>query len=260
MSKLITSSALMLVLLSAAYCAIPNVALAQSTQTLQYFDEGNGYYESGEYSKAALSYEKALETGYRSTELYYNLGNTYYRLDEVGRSILNYERALLLDPENRAVRHSLDLAQTRIMDRMSQLPDRFWTRAWRHVVARIGVSGVLWIGLLLYLAAAAIVLFRILTGSRAPWSRRTAAVLAAIGLPVVLTALVVSTRTANAPRCVVLAESVDVHAEPDPAAEVDLAIHEGLVVFALDQDSTWFQVRLPNGVTGWIDGSAVEPI
>lgn len=254
------SLVLIVVVLACAQVATSRGVFAQNPETLQFFDQGNSAYESGEYARAALAYEKALETGYRSAELYYNLGNTYYRLDEVGRSILNYERALLLDPENRAVKHSLDLARTRTMDRMSQLPDRVWTRAWRRVVAGIGVAGVLWVGLLLYLGATALVLYRVLTGARDPWSRRAAAVLAAVGLPVVLTALLVSARAANTPRCVVLAESVEVRVNPEPSAEVDLEIHEGLVVHALAEDSTWFRVRLPNGVTGWIDRSAVEPI
>jgi hypothetical protein len=240
--------------------AAPSLSVGQSTETLRLFDEGNLRYEAGEYSKAASAYEAAAATGHRSAALHYNLGNAYYRLDEIGKAILNYERALLLDPDSRAVRHSIDLARTRTMDRISQLPEPIWTTTWRRVVAVVGLSGILWVGMLLYLAGASFVIWRIVSGRKEAWLRRVATVLIGIGVPLVAMSLFASRADKVLPRCVVVDRAVALRLGPDENADVDVEIHEGLVVHTIDSDSSWFRVRLPNGVVGWVKSSSVEPI
>ena len=239
---------------------VAGVAFGQDTETLSHFDAGNEHYERGEYEGAAAEYEAAIQTGYHSTALHYNLGNAYYRLDEIGKAILNYERALLLDPENRAITHSLNLAKTRMMDRMTALPDPFWTTTWRKVVAAVSLSGVLWTGLALYTLGFALIILRILRGAGSAWLRRSALGALAIGIPLVAVSLISSRTATERPRSVVLESVVSVKTEPGGESPTELEIHEGLVVKTIDTDSSWIRVRLPNGVTGWIESSAVEHI
>lgn len=235
-------------------------AVSQEAETLSRFDAGNSHYEKGEYDQAAAAYESAVETGYQSAALHYNLGNSYYRLDEIGKAVLNYERALLLEPENRAITHSLELAQTRMMDRMSELPDPVWTTVWRRIVAALGLSGVLWIGMILYALGITLVILRVWIGGTSPWFRRGALVALSIGVPLVAISLLASRASVERPRSVVLESVVPVRQGPDGQAPTELEIHEGLVVRTIEKDSSWIRVRLPNGVTGWIVRSAVEHI
>lgn len=235
-------------------------ATAQTPETLRHFDEGNRHYTNGEYAEAVRAYEAADSTNYRSAALYYNLGNAYYRLDDMGRAILNYERARLLEPENRAIDHSLRLAKTRTMDRFSQLPPPIWTSVWRKVEAEVGLRVILWVGLLLYLAAGSIVIARVLLERRQAWIRRVVAVLFAVSVPLILVSLISSRSEWVRPRCVVLDEVASVKVAPSDDAETETEIHEGLVVQTLNADSAWFRIRLPNGVTGWVDATALEKI
>lgn len=235
-------------------------ATAQTSETLRLFDSGNRYYTSGEYAEAVRAYEAADSTGFRSAALYYNLGNAYYRLDDMGRSILNYERALLLEPENRAVEHSLRLAKTRTMDRLSQLPQPVWTSAWRKIEAAVGLRGILWGGLILYLIGFGLLIARILLDRKQPWIRRLAVVLVAISIPLIVISLLASRNDWAKPRVVIIDEVASVRSEPSQDAESETEIHEGLVVHTLEADSSWFLVRLPNGVTGWVEASALEKI
>ncbi len=250
----------MLTILTLALFILAGQAAAQDAETLSRFDAGNAHYEKGEYDQAAAAFESAVETGYHSAALHYNLGNSYYRLDEIGKAVLNYERALLLDPENRAIEHSLDLAQTRMMDRMSELPDPIWTTAWRRVVAALGLSGVLWSGMLLYALGITLIILRVWTGGTSPWFRRGALIALSIGVPMVAISLLASRASTERPRSVVLERSVPVRQSPDGDAPSELEIHEGLVVRTIEMDSSWIRVQLPNGVTGWIERSAVEHI
>lgn len=239
---------------------LARAVVAQAAEAIQLFDEGNRLYEAGEYSRAADAYERALASGRTSMALYYNLGNAYYRLDDVGRAILNYERALVLEPESRPVQHSLALARTRTMDRMSQLPEPVWTRAWRRVTGIVGLGTVLWVGLALYLAGFGVLIYRILSGRTDNWTRRAATILVAAGVPAVLVALASSNASDDRPRCVVIERSVAVRASPDSSAQTELDVHAGLVVKKIGATESWLRVQLPNGVTGWVDGSTVERI
>jgi len=233
---------------------------AQSPETLRLFDDGNRHYDNGEYGDAVKAYLRADSTGFRSAALYYNLGNAYYRLDEIGLAVLSYERALELDPDSRVARHGLRIVRARMMDQMSRLPTPIWVSTWRRVEAAVGLRGVVLAGLVLYLAACALVLYRILIGRHRVGVRRAAVVMFAVAIPLVIGGLTTSRYASTHPRCVVLDRTVSVRVAPSRDAESDVDIHEGLVVTTLESDSAWYRVRLPNGVTGWVEASALEKI
>ncbi len=51
---------------------------------------------------------------------------------------------------------------------------------------------------------------------------------------------------------VVLAPSLDVRSGPGETNPQLAEIHEGLKISVLGGREGWFQVRLPNGLTGWV--------
>jgi SH3-like domain-containing protein len=122
------------------------------------------------------------------------------------------------------------------------------------------LRAILWAGLLLYLVAISIVVVRILLEQKQAWIRRVAAVLFAVSVPMIVVSLLTSKSEWVKPRCVVLDEVASVRVAPSHDADAEIEIHEGLVVQTLDADSAWFRVRLPNGVTGWVDATALEKI
>ena len=101
--------------------------VAQTPQIL--FDKANSLYQQQEFDKAIEFYQEILSQGYESAEIHYNLGNCYYRLNNLGRAILSYEKALLLEPNDSDIQYNLDLANLRVIDRVS-LPPRFFLFEW----------------------------------------------------------------------------------------------------------------------------------
>ena len=78
--------------------AVFGIELFKPENPAALFKQANGFYQKGEYNKAADIYQQMITSGYKSGNLYYNLGNTYYKLGQKGMAILYYEKAKRLIP------------------------------------------------------------------------------------------------------------------------------------------------------------------
>lgn len=67
------------------------------------------FYKKGEFSKALDKYCECKESGVSNPGLYFNIGNCYYRLGKYGKALLNYRRAWFLAPDNRDIRHNINM-------------------------------------------------------------------------------------------------------------------------------------------------------
>lgn len=111
------------------------------------FSEANAAFAAGEYSKAAVVYEKLLEAGSTSPELYYNLATALEKEGKPIEASLNYQRALILDPGLRPAHNNLALlAAERSIDERP----RTWVNdvtAWVHPGTLMNLGSFLgWIG------------------------------------------------------------------------------------------------------------------
>ena len=96
------------------------IILNQNLTTL--FDEGNSFYNNGNYEQAIEKYSSIIKSGYESSELYYNLGNSYYKLNDIANSIFYFEKSLLLDPNNLESKNNLSFANNMTIDRIETVP------------------------------------------------------------------------------------------------------------------------------------------
>ena len=71
------------------------------------FELGNSYVQSGEWSKAAESYRKAIELDPGFQTAYANLGVVYYQQGQFDLAASQYEKALELNPNDREVAYNL---------------------------------------------------------------------------------------------------------------------------------------------------------
>ncbi|MFN3781532.1 MAG: tetratricopeptide repeat protein, partial [Candidatus Kapaibacteriota bacterium] len=101
----------------------PSFAVGENFYEL--FQKANQHYIRGEYTQAAVLYEKILISGYLSKELLYNLGNVYFRLGEYHKSILFYERARILDPFDEDIKFNLQIANLHNVDKIQEAPKFF---------------------------------------------------------------------------------------------------------------------------------------
>ena len=116
-----------------------NISFASSQDDL--IAKANSFYQSGNFAQAAEAYRQVADAGYESPVLYYNLGNSYYRLGKIGYAILNYERAQKLAPGDDDITHNLALANSRIVDKIDNIPPFFLFKWWESLLAFFTISG-----------------------------------------------------------------------------------------------------------------------
>ncbi len=235
-------------------------ARAQVSEAARAFDAGNQHYADGAYQEALAAYQQALDKGYDGGALYYNMGNAYYRLDELGQAIRHYEKARRFIPDDAQLLHNLEIARSQINAPFSSLPTPFWVTWWKRYVVRAGAMPFFIAGLLFYAAAALLLGHRIWTGTRNPWHRRALSVSLVLGLLLLSTAFGASLDRSLDRQAVVIADQTALRNAPQKEAFSNLDIHEGILLDVLGQQDGWLEVRLPNGVTGWIQADTAADI
>jgi len=233
---------------------------AQSVDSL--FMSAHEAYRSGEYTAAAERYESIIANGKVSAAIYFNLGNTYFRSGNIARTILSYERAFRLDPTDEDVRHNLELARLRTVDRIEPLPELFiitWTRWVRATLPTdIVIAGFLLGWCLIFVSL--VIMFLVRSAFLVRITRATffggVFLTLVFGLLLLLQVLLIPTVNDG----IIVTPTVTAKSSPDPASVDAFVVHEGLKVTLGDTVEEWVRITLSDGKTGWVQGSDLEPI
>lgn len=194
----------------------------------------------------------------RNADLYVNLGNAALQAERLGPAIAAYRRALALEPQNAQARQNLVYAR-------SLLPD--WARReetirlidslffWRAMISR---GETLMLGAVYFLFAA--VLFGAGLARRQNVLRNLA-ILPLLAWLLVNMSLLTS-RDEDADRnVVVLAETTVYTADSEnSASRLGKPLPGGAEVSLLEQRERWSEIRLPDGRTGWVLTSTLDPL
>lgn len=235
------------------------LASAQPVEAVRLYEEGTERLIDGNYAGAVTSYRAALDMGVASTALYYNLGVAYYRLDQLGEAIRFLERARRLQPSDRRILHNLEIARSRIPERFARLPVRFWTRGWQWIVSAIGAGGLFAIGAILWWVPFLLATWRIRLRRRSPWQLRVAWSSAFAATLFVAAGLRASVRSPYGEQAVIVESTAPLYSSA-AGDDAGITLHEGLTVDVESRDGTWLRVRLPNGITGWVQAAAAAGV
>ena len=97
------------------------------------FNKANKEYEKGNYETAIDLYKELIKMSNISSELYYNLGNSYYKMENWAESIWCYEISLKIKHDNKTI-ENLNIAKSKIKNRIDPLPDTFYKKYWRKII------------------------------------------------------------------------------------------------------------------------------
>lgn len=246
------------------HAVILNFVLLTSFAHLQLQDAkaADDAYRQGDYQTAIEQYETVLAKGYTSAELYYNLGNAYYRTEQMGRAILNYERALRLRPGMSDARENLALADSKVVDRIAELPVFFVVRWVNTLCSRVSpeVWRVVWLVLLAMLGVS-LVMLRL---GRERGLRKAGLI---TGFVVLLLLLLVSwlllrsTLQFNAhSEAVVMQPAISVKNSPEEQSTDKMILHEGTRLTVSDSLAGWYKITIADGTAGWCRQAEIERI
>ncbi len=236
-----------------------SVAVFAQADLLQ---KANEHYTKDEFKPAIDLYNQILMTNMESAEVYFNLGNAYYKTGQYTLSILNYERAKLLNPDDEDIDFNLLVVNQHVVDAIQDLPGIFIVRWWDALVnsqttdtwAVLSIIGfVAFLSMLgLYFFAKTSDIKRVSFG---------------IGCFLILFtvfswsfAAKQKGRLVNHAYAIVMQPTVTVKSSPSEKGTNLFVIHEGLKVKITDKIGDWVEVKLADGNKGWLLTESIERI
>lgn len=219
-------------------------------------------YNEGRYEEAAAAYESIISNGYVSPELLYNLGNTYFKLNQIPSAILFYEKARKLNPRDEDILFNLNLANSRIIDKIEPIPEFFLKRWWHSFRDVTTVDGWATFGIISF------ILTLITIGAFIVSSNFQIRQIAFIGGIVFFVVSGVSLMMASqkynsnirADAAIIFTPTVTVKSSPSDKSVDLFVIHEGTKVSLTDSVEGWSEVRIADGNKGWIKSSDFQAI
>ena len=224
--------------------------------------DADSAYAAGRYQDAIRDYEALLKQGV-SADLYYNLGNAYYRTEDITRAVLNYERAFQLSPGDKDIRHNLQMARSKTIDKITPETEFFFITWMRAVVNIMSVDA--WAKTALGALALAIVLALVYLFAERLWLRKLGffggGLLLLLFLVCNLFAYLQKNELTHHRGAIVMSSAVNVKSTPAANGTDLFILHEGTRVDIIDdQMQQWKQIRVADGKEGWIETSQIETI
>ena len=225
-------------------------------------EKANNAYSEGLYTEAVELYKQVADAGYQAPELYYNLGNSYFKLTDYTSAILWYERAKRLDPANEDINFNLNVANSKIADKIDALPELFYVRWFNSLVNLFPVNSWALQTIIFFILTLTSITFYFI--SRRIFLRKIGFWAGILFLALTLSTLVFSFsgyRSLISQRAAIIFDpTITVKSSPD-AKSIDLfVLHEGTRVQLLDRIGEWYEIRIANGSVGWLPESALEEI
>jgi tetratricopeptide (TPR) repeat protein len=219
-------------------------------------------YSSGQYSEAAEAYKSVIDGGYESSDLYYNLGNAYFKMQDYPNSILWYERAKKLDPGNENVDFNLNVANTKISDKIDPIPELFYKRWYKNLIFSLSVDTWARLTIIsLFLSLAGFILYQI---SRILFLRKAGfwagLSLVVISLFFLLFAWSGHYYLTSDDEGIVFSATITAKSSPDDNSTDLFVLHEGTKVVLLDNINGWYEIRIANGSVGWLPHTSLVKI
>lgn len=246
----------MRVLLSVVFLLMTSwLTLAQSSEALQVFDRGD-------YAEAARLYEAQLSNSPEAdANLYYNLGVCYAQMGHIVDAATNYERALYINPTHMEARHNLKILYSRVKGSIpiergmiQSLSDSF--------CYRLPISIWIFMAITFFVLTLSLVFCFFLSQNI-----RTRRVLFYSSLGTLLLVILANAAIAHQwyyrraiESKVIVSQVYRLHSNPSKSNPKDVEVHEGTPAQALSTLGVWTQVRLPNGVEGWLPNESIEYI
>ena len=232
-----------------------------SDQIIEKFQAANARYNDSDYIGAIQLYEQIVSEKWQSGYLYYNLGNSYFRAGMVGQSIWAYNRALKLSPRFDNIKYNLEIANTKIKDRVT-LPSEFFLVDF-YIQLKNYYTFFEWLflcGLVVFLTAGFFMLSKVLI-LNSNVVKRLILILSFSAFVLHLIALDIFLEDSNDTNGIIIFDDVHVFSGPFKGESTRLFIlNEGTKVSVLQNQGSWAEIVLLSGEKGWIPLERIKVI
>ncbi len=219
-------------------------------------------YNEGLYENAIENYKLILESGFESSEIYYNIGNAHFKLNDLPSAILFYEKAKKLKPNDKDILYNLNVANSRIIDNIEQVPEIFLKTWWNNFYNMFSANGWAKITIGLFIVFLLFVSIYILSSNR--FIKKLFFGIAVIFLFTTLFSFALSYQkyyySIEQKEAIVFQPTVTIKSSPNKNSVDLFVIHEGTKVYITDELDGWYEIRIANGSVGWLLESTTKLI
>lgn len=233
---------------------IQTPARSQNSTMEELFAKANEIYNQGQYDSALQLYEGILEKDMVSAAVFYNMGNACYKLKNIPKAILYYEKALKLEPNDKDIIKNLEIANSRIVDKIEPLPELFINAWWRSFQNLFNADT--WALASLVLFGCLLVLIFIFITSKRKSLRKISFFVGIFFILLSICSITIAAQKYSDGKknteAIIFTPTITVKSAPG-ASSVDLfVLHEGAKVSVLDNAGGWNKIKIANGSIGWL--------
>lgn len=232
-----------------------NSSFADETQEL--FSKGNELYKANDFEEASKTYLEIVNSGTSSFEVFFNLGNCYFRLGKVGEAVLYYEKAKKINSKDENLLYNLQLVSNQTIDRVELPEPDVFTKIINDSLEFFTLSELSYILIgQVWLFALGMIFFL--------WRRDK--FLLYFSLLFLTTSLFSGAflkykyEIDSIDYVVVLHYEANAYSSPNKDAKLMFSIHEGTKAQVLEEAEGFYEVRLVDGKTGWIEAELLGKI
>ena len=224
--------------------------------------KANELYTKEQFKQSIDVYNQILMTNMESPEVYFNLGNAYYKTGQYTQAILNYERAKLLAPDDEDINFNLQVANQKVVDSIQELPGIFIVRWWNSLVNSQTTDGWAMLSILSFVIFLTMLGFYFFAKTSEVkritfWSGCFLIVFTIFSWS---SAAKQKSRLVNHSEAIVMQPTVTVKSSPTETGTNLFVVHEGLKVKITDKLGDWVEIKLADGNKGWLLLESIERI
>ncbi len=224
--------------------------------------KANELYTKEQFKQSIDVYNQILMTNMESPEVYFNLGNAYYKTGQYTLAILNYERAKLLAPDDEDINFNLQVANQKVVDSIQELPGIFVVRWWNSLVNSQTTDGWAILSILSFVIFLTMLGFYFFakTGEVKRITFWSGCFLIVFTIFSWSSAAKQKSRLVNHSEAIVMQPTVTVKSSPTETGTNLFVVHEGLKVKITDKLGDWVEIKLADGNKGWLLLESIERI
>ena len=230
-------------------------------QIIEKFQAANSRYNDSDYIGAIQLYEQIVSEKWQSGYLYYNLGNSYFRAGMIGQSIWAYNKALELSPRFDNIKYNLEIANTKIKDRVTLPPEFFFVDFYIQLKNYYTFFEWLFLcGLVVFLGAGFFMLSKVLI-LNSNVVRRLVLILSFLAFVLHLIAFDIFLEDSKETHGIIIFDDVHAFSGPFQGESTRLfTLNEGTRVSVLQNQGIWVEIVLLNGEKAWIPIEKIKVI
>ncbi len=216
------------------------------------FQQANELYSNGEYTQAIELYDSLINSNVSSANIYYNIGNSYFKLDDIPNAILYFEKAKKIEPNNLDIIYNIELANTRIADKIEQVPQFFLKTIYLTTLNSLTEKQWTTVNISLFIIFLIfIVLFYTRSTNRRLWLSFSIAFIILTFTSGIIGFQSYKQKTTHN-TAIIFTPTIDIKSAPDTKSNTIFILHQGTKISLLEKTAQWQKVRIASGSEGWL--------